>query len=169
MGLQSFPERAQRIAVTRSGGVLRNFQNLPDLGESELVPNFQNDDLSLIVRQTFNRGGEHLLTFIHGRELRLEMRLALKCGGNFPPCAALVAAQPVESGRANCSVEERAIFDRVLAPPKTDKRFLHDVLGFGAAICPAARKKEQGGAELSETVLPVLFTTRALHFFFTIF
>jgi hypothetical protein len=57
----------------------------------------------------------------------------------------------------------------MLSPPKTDKGFLHNVLGFGSAIRPASGKKEQRRPELCETGLPIIFGMRAFHAFFTIF
>jgi hypothetical protein len=123
----------------------------------------------LFVRQTFHRGGQHLLVFVRGRELGLEVRLALECGGRFPAGPALCAAQTIERGRADSRVKESSVLERILAPPKTDKRFLHDILGFRPAIRPAARKQKQSGAELSETGLPIVFALRVLHFVFTIF
>jgi hypothetical protein len=57
----------------------------------------------------------------------------------------------------------------MLSPPKTDKSFLHNVLGFGAAIRPAPGKKKERRPELCETGLPIIFGMRALHAFFTIF
>ena len=57
----------------------------------------------------------------------------------------------------------------MLAPPKTDERFLDDVLGIGAAIRPAAGEKEQGRAELRKTGLPIFIAARSLHDLFTVF
>jgi hypothetical protein len=169
MRLQSFFERAERIAVAGGGGVLRDFQDLPNLGESEFVPDFQNHDLPLFVRQTLDRRGVHLRALVDGRELRLELRSAVESGDGFAAGATLFTAQAIERGRADGGVKERPVFDRVLAPPKADKRLLHDVLGFRPAIRPATRKKEQSRAELSETGLPIIFAPRILHFAFTIF
>ena len=109
MGLQGFLERAERIAVARGGGVLRNFQDAPDFGESELVPDFQNEDFPLFVRQTFHRGGEHLLTFVRGCELRFEMRSLIERDGRFAPGAVASALFPIRKNHScGCKIFLRA-------------------------------------------------------------
>ena len=168
-GVAESLEGAERIAVARGGGVLGDFQNVPDLGEGELVPDFQNDDLPLFVRQALHRGGEQLLAFVDGGELRLEMFRLILRDERFPAGAALVPAEPIERSRADGGVEQRAIFDRMLPPPKTDERVLHDVLGIGARVRPAAREEEQRGAELCETGFPIFMRNNALHDLFTVF
>ena len=94
---------------------------------------------------------------------------AIERDGGFATGPALVAPQTIERSRADGGVKQRAIFDRMLPPPKTDKRFLDDVLGIGAAIRPAARKEEQRRAELRETGFPIFIGERSLHDFFTVF
>ena len=94
---------------------------------------------------------------------------AIKRDRSFAPSPALVAPQTIERGRADGGVKESAIFDRMLAPPKTDKRFLDDVFRVGPTIRPAPGEKKQGGAELRKTGFPVFIGERSLHDLFTVF
>ena len=57
----------------------------------------------------------------------------------------------------------------MLVPPKADERFLHDILGIGTAICPAAREEKQGRAQLGKTGFPIFIAARPLHDLFTVF
>jgi hypothetical protein len=86
-----------------------DIQDAPDLGESELVPDFQDDNLALFVRQTLHRGRKHLLALVHGRELRLQMLRAIESDRGFAPGAALVTAQAIEGSRADRGIEQRAV------------------------------------------------------------
>jgi hypothetical protein len=169
MGLQGFPERPEGVAIARGGSVLGNFQDGPDLGESEFVPDFQDHDLPLFARQPFHRSGEKLLAFVRSGKTGLEVFGAIKRDGRFATSPALVAAQTIERGGADCGVKEGAIFDRMLTAPETDERFLDDVFGIGATIRPAAGEQEQGRAELGKTSLPVFISERSLHDLFTVF
>ncbi len=148
---------------------MRDLEHAADLGESEVVPDFQNDHLPLFIRQTFDRRGQLLLAFVEGGKLRLEMRRAVEGDGSFAASAAFFAAQAIERGGADGGVKKGAVFDRMLAAPKADEGFLHNVFGFGAAVRPAPGEEKKGRAELSETGLPIVFAARSLHFFFTSF
>ncbi|MEO5717052.1 MAG: hypothetical protein ABIR29_00590 [Chthoniobacterales bacterium] len=123
----------------------------------------------MFVRQTFDRRGQLLLAFVDAGKLRFEMRGAVERDGGFAASAALFAAKSIERSRADGGVKQGAVFNRMLAPPEADESFLHHVLGFGPAVRPAPGEKKKGGAELSETGLPIVFAARTLHFFFTVF
>ena len=57
----------------------------------------------------------------------------------------------------------------MLAPPKTDKCFLHDVFSIGPAIRPAAGEEKQRRAKLRKTDFPIFIRERSLHDLFTVF
>jgi hypothetical protein len=87
----------------------------------------------------------------------------------FPPGPALFAPQAIEGGRTNGSVEEGAIVDRVLSPPKADKCLLDNVFSIGPAIGPAAGEEEQRRSQLCKTGLPSFIGSASLHDLFTVF
>jgi hypothetical protein len=142
MRLQRFAESGKGVTVPGGGSVLRNFQNARDLSESQLVPDFQNDDLPLFVRQTFHRCSQDLLAFVQIGKLRLAMGSAVARHCGFASRAPLIASQTVKSGRPDRGVEKSAIFDGMLAAPKPNKRLLHDILGFDARVRPASGEKK---------------------------
>jgi hypothetical protein len=110
-----------------------------------------------------------LLTFVGGGKAGLEMFGTIKRDRSFATSPALIAPQTIERSGADGSVKESAIFDRMLASPKTDKRFLDDVFRIGPTICPSPREKKQGRAELRKTGFPVFIGERSLHDLFTVF
>ena len=123
------------------------------LGELRRVPDFDARSLQRSVKD----------------EMRANLLRAIERNRGFAPGPTLVAAQPIECSRADRGVKQRAICDGMLSPPKTNKGFLHDVLGLGPGIRPASGKKEERRPELSKTGLPIIFGMHALHAVFTIF
>src|SRR5436190_12545082 len=104
-------QRCQGIAVAGGGRVLGNRERLADFRESELVPDFHNEHLPLLNRQTIDRGNQFSLRAIIEIKLRLSGLLRLESCVRFPTSATCIAPEKIEGNRADGSEKQSAILD----------------------------------------------------------
>jgi hypothetical protein len=95
--------------------------------------------------------------------------LVIERGNGFASRTTPIATQEIERNRSHRRVEQGFVVNRMLPPPETNKRFLHDVLGIGAGMHPLPREKNKSGPESGETHFPIFIAGRVLHDLFTVF
>ena len=163
MGNQIFFQGRKRVAITRRGRVLRNFQNGTDLSERKFVPNFHDNDLTLFAGQTRHRFGERLLGFVIDIKSWSIRLLGLKARSRFTSSASRVPPEQIEGNGADGREKESAVFGRMLFPPETNKCFLDNVLGVRRGADPLPGEKHQAGGVLAKTGFPIFMSDDILH------
>src|SRR5581483_526546 len=118
---------SQSVSISRCGGILRNAERTGDFVKSEIVPNFQDKDLPLIMWQAANRCGKGRLPLVCEFKLRLNRGIGLSGHCGFPSETAFVATDKVQSNGTHRRVKQSSIGNCVVSPPKFDKSLLHNV------------------------------------------
>src|SRR5437867_7426233 len=97
LSLQAGPQFLQAITVPPCGGIGRNLEQLADLLESVIVPDFQHDHLALFLRQHRQAApGLVLLGVLVG--CRVKPRAGLEFTGQAPPKRPPMVQRPVAEG-----------------------------------------------------------------------
>ena len=83
--------------------------------------------------------------------------------------AAAIATDEIESKGTHRGIKERTVLDLVVAPPKLDESFLHNVFCVGGRLHPLPGEEQQPGSNFRKATLPILMAGQVLHDLFTVF
>src|SRR5438046_274932 len=89
-------QRSERVSIPGRGCVLRNFKSARDFGKSEVVPDFHDQHLLLLVRQKIERGHKRALRLILNLEHWLDSLISFGSGSEFAASAPTVAPERIE-------------------------------------------------------------------------
>src|SRR4029077_5601782 len=126
---------------------MRNAQCTGHLAKRQFVPDFQDEHLALVLRQTADCRSERRLRLIFPFKLRLDGWIGLSKNSGFASSATFVATDKIESDRTYRGVKQRAVVDLVVSPPKLDESFLDNVFGISCRSRPLPGKKQQAGTD----------------------
>src|SRR5437667_153792 len=130
----------ERVSIPGRGCVLRNFQSARDFGKSEVVPDFHDQHLPLLVRQKIERGHKRAWRSVLNLEHWLDNVISFGSGSGFAASAPVVAPERIERNGSPRRVEEAMVRDVMLFSPKTDESFLDNVLGISRRSRPLPRE-----------------------------
>ena len=80
-----------------------------------------------------------------------------------------IASNKVEGDGAHGRIEQRAIIDVMIAPPKFNESFLNNVFRISPGSNPLPRKKQQAWGKLRKTGFPTFMGGDIVHDLFTVF
>src|SRR6266513_164497 len=130
----------ESVSIPGRGCVLRNFKSARDFGKSEVVPDFHDQHLPLLVRQKIERGHKRALRFVLNLEHWLDSLIGFGSGSEFAASAPTVAPERIERNGSHRRGEEAEVRDVMLFSPKTAESFHDNVLGVGRRSRPLPRE-----------------------------
>jgi hypothetical protein len=146
-------EGRQGVAVAGGGGVGGDGEGGGDLGESEVAPELEEDNLALVLGEAGEGGFEEGDAVIGGRGL--EVRWGGE-GGEMAVAGAAAAGEGT-GGVADAGEEVGdGVGGLVAGLPEVGEAFLHGVLCFVGDGEMVARKEEQGAGVAGVIIAPVV-------------
>src|SRR5262249_3682189 len=136
---------------------------LGDLRKRQTTPDLHHKYFTLLFRQAAQRGDDHVPTFVLFQWAG-EPGLGLgTCCRPVPAVPSSAAPLPIQGKVLHGSVKVcNRVRSPILGAPKSNKRFLNDILGVNIARHPLPGKKNQGGTVLIEPNTPLIRTARHL-------
>src|SRR4051794_18574647 len=98
-------QRGQGVSITRGRCVLRNAEGFADLCESEIVPDFHDQNLPLLVRQTAERASKEPLRIVIALELRLNRLDRIGVGFGFASGPAAILSDEIKRDCSDGGIE----------------------------------------------------------------